>query len=268
MSLSGGSRMTIGVCVPSTVCVFDFAIDCLWHSVQRSEGEDKCSNCTFHSTWNDDEEWSAAGAGTKAHKPHYPNQSVWHPLLGIIGEREKKSEEKINRPVATLKELLLRRFHMCATLLKHKGGKKQEGIQRRRLESQGKACLATTSHNKRLVQCFSASFTCVIACFSNCWKYDSKIEMSLSPLNWAWIGGVKLAITVRGPLKAKRPLVDVLSEAMSYLLRVFSTPVPEQWAQEEHFRAAQFKMQSACRYRMLEKYLNNFKYICFLYRLQ
>lgn len=160
------------------------------------------------------------------------------------------------------------RFHMCATLLIHKGGKKQEGIQRRRLESQGKACLATTSHNKRLLQCFSASFTCVIACFSNCWKYDSKIEMSLSPLNWAWIGGVKLAITVRGPLKAKRPLVDVLSEAMSYLLRVFSTPVPEQWAQEEHFMAAQFKMQSACRYRMLEKYLNNFKYICFLYRLQ
>lgn len=98
--------------------------------------------------------------------------------------------------------------------------------------------------------------------------------MSLSPLNWGVEkpqfsgGGVKLAITVCGPLKAKRPLVDVLSEAMSYLLRVFSTPVPEQWAQEEHFRAAQFKMQSACRYRTLQKYLNTFKYICFSYRLQ
>lgn len=35
---------------------------------------------------------------------HTPNQSVWQPLLGIIGEREKKKRmKKINRPVATLK---------------------------------------------------------------------------------------------------------------------------------------------------------------------
>lgn len=43
---------------------------------------------------------------TKAHKhtrtnTHTPNQSVGQTLLGIIGE--KKKDEKINRPVATLK---------------------------------------------------------------------------------------------------------------------------------------------------------------------
>lgn len=49
---------------------------------------------------------------------HYPNQSVWHPLLGIIGEKGKKSEEKINRRVATLKELLLHR-HMPFPHVRH-----------------------------------------------------------------------------------------------------------------------------------------------------
>lgn len=48
------------------------------------------------------------------------------------------------------------------------------------------------------------------------------------------MGGVKRAITVCGPLKAKRPLEDVLSEAMSNLLSVIYTLMPEQWAQEEH----------------------------------
>ena len=38
MSLLGDSWLTIGVCIPSTVCVRDSVIDCLWCFVQRSEG--------------------------------------------------------------------------------------------------------------------------------------------------------------------------------------------------------------------------------------
>ena len=56
MSLLGGGRSTIGVCILSTVCVFDSGIDCLWRFVQRSEEDDKCSNRTFHSRQNDDAE--------------------------------------------------------------------------------------------------------------------------------------------------------------------------------------------------------------------
>lgn len=50
------------------------------------------------------------------------------------------------------------------------------------------------------------------------------------------MGCVKWAITVCGPLQAKRPLEDVLSQAMSHFLSVISTLMPEQWAQEAHFR--------------------------------
>ena len=56
MSLPGGGRLTIGVCILSTVCVLDSGIDCLWRFVQRSEEDDKCSNWTFHSGQNDDAE--------------------------------------------------------------------------------------------------------------------------------------------------------------------------------------------------------------------
>lgn len=105
-SLLGWSQMTIGICIPSTVCVFDFAIDCLWHFVQRGTTSVQIAHFIQHETMTE----SDTRPAQKHTDAHYPNQSVWQSLLGIIGEG-KKREEKINRPAATLKEMLLQR-HM------------------------------------------------------------------------------------------------------------------------------------------------------------
>lgn len=123
-------------------------------------GDDKCSNCTFHSRQNDDAEWSAANTSTKARKTHTykhtPSQSICRTTSTGHYWREKKRMRKSigqwppwNSCCCTVMHL----FHMCTTPIMDR--EEVEARRRRMLEEERPEGLVTTMSQENVL-CYEA----------------------------------------------------------------------------------------------------------------